>query len=98
MKVWLKDDVYGDLAPPMQKIHGKIVDYYESRGFNHFYVTSRRDGKHMAGSFHYIGLAEDFLKEATITKDDLKQVVGPDCDVIENIYYFHVEYDPKGKE
>ncbi len=94
--VWLKYDVYGDLQNPMQKAHGRLVELYAMYAKD-FYVTSRRDGKHMAGSLHFIGLAEDFKRQG-IKKHLIKDAAGPGFDVVEYPEphdIFHVEFDPK---
>ena len=94
--VWLKYDVFGDLQPPMMKAHGKLVELYAMYGLD-FLVTSRRDGRHSAGSFHYIGLAEDFKRQG-IKKSLIEKTLGPGFDVIEYPEprdIFHCEWDPK---
>ena len=58
-------------------------------------MTAIRDGNHMAGSFHYIGLAFDFKKGSRITEPEIKRLLGLDYDVIEHPTHYHVEYDPK---
>lgn len=94
---WIKTGVCGDLHPIMQKAHGKIVSHYESLGIKNFFITSRRDGNHIPGSFHYIGLAEDFGKHRLITRFELQHLLGNDFDIIEYDDHFHVEYDPEKK-
>ena len=94
MTVWYKQGVCGILLPPAQKAFGKVHDFYFARGYD-LYVTAIRDGNHMAGSFHYIGLAFDFKKVVGVTEQMLKDVLGEDYDVIEHKTHFHVEYDPK---
>ncbi len=98
-RVWLKDDVYGDLQTPMQKAHGRLVELYAMYGMD-FFVTSRNDGKHSPGSLHYVDLAEDF-KRQSIRKHLVVDAAGPGFDVVEypeprDIY--HVEFDPKPKK
>ena len=91
--VWIKQGVIGDLRPAMQKVHGKIAALYISKGKDLF-VTSRRDGNHGWGSFHYIGLAEDVQKNGVKAKD-VREAAGPNCDMVIHDSHFHVEYDPR---
>lgn len=65
-------------------------------------ITSGRDGKHMAGSLHYVGravdlrsrdLGTDAIKVAVL--NDLKKELGADYDVLFEGDHYHVEYDPK---
>jgi len=94
MTVWLKQGVIGDLHPKAQKAFGIIERLYKDRGLD-FYVTAIRDGNHMAGSFHYIGLAFDFRKAPGISRKMIQGNIGVDYDVIEHATHIHVEYDPK---
>lgn len=91
--VWIQQGVIGDLKPSMQKVHGRIAQLYISNGEDMF-VTSRRDGNHGFGSFHYIGLAEDFRKGKRKAKE-IREAAGPNCDVVVYGSHYHVEYDPK---
>jgi len=94
MTVWYKSGVSGDLNPPAQKGLGKVASLYASRGKDLF-ITCVRDGNHMNGSFHYIGLAFDVRKAASIPVGVIKETLGPDFDVIEHSTHVHIEYDPK---
>lgn len=93
MTVWYKAGVAGDLNPPAQKGLGKVASLYASKGKDLF-VTCLRDGNHMNGSFHYIGMAFDIRKASSITWKAIHQKLGPDFDVIEHDTHFHIEYDP----
>jgi hypothetical protein len=74
--------------------------------FGHFgyeaIITSGRDGKHRAGSLHYLGRALDFRTRHVISHhktqivDSLAARLGPDYDVVLEETHLHVEYDPKG--
>lgn len=67
-------------------------------------VTSGDDGKHRAGSLHYVGLAEDYRtndlpKEKHLAIERVRLRLGQNFDVVfENIgkpdEHLHVEYDP----
>lgn len=94
MTVWYKSGVVGDLNTPAQKGMGKVAALYKSYGKDLF-ITAIRDGNHMDGSFHYIGMAFDFRKAASISKIMLHKTLGSEFDVIEHSTHFHVEYDPK---
>ncbi|NIP25969.1 MAG: hypothetical protein GWN94_16835 [Phycisphaerae bacterium] len=97
MSVWIKEGCCGDLIPRMQKAHGKLTELYAVRGKD-LYVSSRRDGKHRSGSFHYNGCAEDILDYAKIVSLlDIKHALGRDFDVVEYDWGYHVEYDPEPK-
>ena len=94
MTVWLKQGVIGDLQQPAQKGLGKVAKLYFENNQDLF-ITAIRDGNHMAGSFHYIGMAFDFRKGTGITIYALRTILGKNFDVIEHKTHFHVEYDPK---
>ena len=66
-----------------------------------FVVTSCTDGKHMAGSKHYEGLAID-VRSRNLPKERhtacliaMRETLGPQFDVILEGDHFHVEFDPK---
>ncbi len=94
MTVWYKQGVVGDLSQHAQKGLGRVAKVYSAVGADLF-VTSKRDGNHSAGSFHYTGDAFDFRKTAKVTRVHLIDALGNDYDVIEHSTHFHVEYDPK---
>lgn len=77
-----------------QKGLGIVTRLYGERGYDLF-ITSKRDGNHSGGSFHYIGCAFDFRKAAGITVRMIKDALGKQYDVIEHGTHVHVEYDPK---
>ena len=96
IEVWQRQSVQGDLHPKMQKAQGKIARLYFVKG-ERLMISSRRDGEHSPGSFHYIGLAEDYLNpNKVVSKQEIQDAVGPNFDVIEYSWGYHVEYDPKG--
>lgn len=93
--VWYKQGVEGDIKPQIQKMVGRIHDhYYKNYGID-LYITSKRDGNHMAGSLHYCGLAVDFGRDKQHTKERIESILGMDYDVVEYKGHYHVEYDPK---
>lgn len=94
MTVWIKQGVMGDLAPIAVKGLNKINLLFEKAGED-LYITSIREGNHIAGSFHYIGLAFDFLYGDDVNTDDIIKVLGREWDVVFEDNYIHVEYDPE---
>jgi len=89
MTIWYKQGVCGDLQIVAQKGLGRIDNAYKKDLF----VTSLRDGNHMPGSLHYIGLAFDI--RPTMEKRDIKRILGPKWDVVDEGNHIHCEYDPK---
>lgn len=64
-------------------------------------ITAGLDGKHAAGSLHYVGLAFDLRcsgvpeeKRAAVLRD-LQEDLGADYDVIYEVDHWHVEFQPK---
>ena len=103
INIWERQSVQGDLQPVMQKAQGKIATLYHSKG-HALFISSRRDGEHQPGSFHYIGCAEDYLDNPdvfpgvvgkVVSKQEIKNAIGSDFDVIQYDWGYHVEYDPK---
>lgn len=96
MTVWIQQGVMGTLTRPARKGFGRCARVYERHGLD-FFVTSIREGKHSAGSFHPDGNAFDFKRQG-IAKAELENELGPDYDVVEyqdSRDIFHVEHDPK---
>ncbi len=65
-------------------------------------LTSGIDGRHRAGSLHYVGLAIDFRASLAPTACEeiaqaIRERLGPDFDVIyeREPSHFHIEYQPK---
>ena len=64
-------------------------------------VTAGFDGKHMPGSKHYEGNAFDMRSriytdhELRELVDNLRENLGSDYDVVDEVSHIHVEYDPK---
>lgn len=93
MTVWIKQGVIGDLQPVARKGLGRVAKLYK---FNRqdLYVTSIRDGNHSDGSLHYDGLAFDVRPNDQISTKAIKEVLGPDWDVVNEVNHVHCEYDP----
>jgi hypothetical protein len=64
-------------------------------------ITAGTDGKHMADSLHYKGLAIDvrtFMvpgRELAI-RNQIRELLGPDYDVLIERDHIHIEFQPKG--
>ncbi|KKM78649.1 hypothetical protein LCGC14_1357890 [marine sediment metagenome] len=96
MTVYYKDGVVGDLQPVAQKGLGRLDRAHSARVRSALtIVTSKRDGNHMAGSFHYIGLAFDVRPFEGWDKARYLKAFGHGWQVIVNNDYVHCEYDPK---
>ena len=91
MTVWIKQGVIGDLTIMAQKCLGRIAKLYSP---DDLFVTSIRDGKHIAGSLHYSGNAFDFRK-STYDKIEIRHAAGVGFDVVMHRTHVHIEYDPK---
>lgn len=95
INIWQRQSVCGDLSRSMQKAQGKIAKLYHQKG-RPLMISSRRDGEHSAGSFHYIGEAEDYFDPTKyVFKKEIQDLLGHNYDVIEYDWGYHVEYDPK---
>ncbi len=92
MTVWYKQGVLGDLQQVTRKGLGRVAKLYLSKGSD-LYVTSLREGNHMAGSLHYDGLAFDIRCGVSIS--EIREALGPGWDVVHEKDHIHCEYDPK---
>lgn len=79
----------------------KIVAVYARYGADCI-ITSGRDGRHSARSWHYFGRALDFRtrhlpSEGAKSKvaAEVKEAVGDAFDVVLERTHLHVEYDPR---
>ncbi len=77
----------------------KIVAAYARQDFDAI-ITSGRDGTHGPRSLHYFGRALDLrirhLSDglAKTIRDEIKNALGIDFDVVLESDHIHVEYDP----
>jgi hypothetical protein len=98
IKIWQRQSVRGQLHPKMQKAQGKIARLYHGKDLP-LMISSRGDGEHSPGSFHYLELcqAEDYLDRdpKDLTLVEIREALGRDYDVVEYTWGYHVEYDPK---
>ena len=86
-----KQGVSGDLQTVAQKGLGRVAELFFANNLD-LIVTSIREGNHMPGSLHYIGLAFDFRK-GPFRKADIEAVLSPPWQVIEEADHWHCEYD-----
>ena len=97
MTTWIKEGAIGDLNAEIRKCKGRLIEYYQSIGLQHFFITCKRDGNHCPASCHYEGDAFDF-KRQLVPKHEIEMICGEGFDVVEyddERDIFHVEYDPK---
>lgn len=99
MTTWYKEGVLGDLNPGARRAKRKIEQYFNQHGED-LYITSKRDGNHGHGSCHPEGDAIDFKYPRRIVsigfiKNELRDLLGKDYDVVSHKTHIHVEYDPK---
>lgn len=100
MSLALKEGV---VLPPelaMAFAIASVFDEFKAMGCK-CVITSGIDGKHSAGSLHYVGLALDFrirdvpADERERLRSKIAANLGPGFDfIIENDHY-HLEYQPK---
>lgn len=60
-------------------------------------ITSTYEGSHSEGSLHYANLAIDIRRQdrGNTVKDELRDELGVDYDVVLHSDHIHIEYDPK---
>lgn len=101
MKIQLKDESVNldGLQLPMVLALWWTAHEYRRQGMDSITVTSARDGKHVAGSLHPVGLALDFriwnLPDPAGLADRLRRQLDREYDVILEADHLHVEFDPK---
>ena len=94
MTVWYKQGVLGDLQQVARKGLGRVAGLYNAHDEDLF-VTSLRDGNHMAGSLHYDGLAFDIKRIPAADFISMYGCLGPGCDIVFEKDHVHCEFDPK---
>jgi len=94
MTVWYKQGVLGDLQPVVRKGLGRVAKLFETKD-DDLFITSIRDGNHLAGSLHYDGLAFDMEDNPKFQLIEIREALGPDFDVVPEKDHIHCEYDPK---
>lgn len=74
------------------------IDVIYKRYKKEIVVTSTFEGNHGAGSLHYGDDAFDFRRAGRLNDrvvSEIREVVGPDYDVVVKPDHNHIEYDPK---
>lgn len=85
-------------------LYGPIADVYQRVAGKAPTVTSCREGRHMDGSFHYLGRAFDLrIRNVPAWKwkrlaQELRNALGPEWDVVLEVdkLHIHVELDRAG--
>ena len=76
-----------------------VQSEYEKHGQDHrVVITSALDGKHSAGSLHYVGYAVDIrmpLESVDAIIHHIKLGLGYDFDVVNEGDHLHIEFQPK---
>jgi len=75
-------------------VAARVVESYGEE----FVVTSTYEGNHGAGSLHYDNNAYDVRnprKNKPVIVLEIKEKLGKDYDVINELSHIHIEYDPK---
>tara|TARA_R100000656_G_scaffold122274_1_gene97782 strand:+ start:294 stop:575 length:282 start_codon:yes stop_codon:yes gene_type:complete len=90
--VLYKQGVCGDLTREATRGFGQVAALYERNGID-MVVTSIREGNHSAWSLHYIGRAFD-LRVTDIDVTQIREVLGPEWDVVDEATHIHCELDP----
>ena len=93
------------LRPAMILALPVICGHFSENNYYRVVITSgtEKTTEHKKGSKHYIGQALDLrnwhvLGDMELFVASLRQLLGPDFDVILEIDHIHIEYDPKQKE
>jgi len=101
--LYIKSSVRLTEAQAMAAIMMAAVSAYDVEQ-SHAVITSAIDSKHGRGSLHYVGHALDFRTKAAGVKPlkadrivaNMKAMLGPDFDVLNEGDHIHVEWQPKG--
>lgn len=85
------------LRPEIRKKLNEIARWIWSIEEKELIVTSTYEGSHSEGSLHYANLAVDIRRQdrGNAVRDELKDKLGMDYDVVLESDHIHVEYDPK---
>lgn len=92
----------GAVLPPtlaMSVMVTSVYDAFKEEGYD-CVITAGIDGKHSAGSLHYVGLALDF-RSRTIPSGERERMKTklaerlPGFDVVLEADHYHIEYQPK---
>ena len=85
------------LRPEIRKKLNEIARRVWSIGQEELTITSTYEGNHSEGSLHYANLAIDIrsCNKAMEMRDELRDKLGMDYDVVLEFDHIHIEYDPK---
>lgn len=75
-----------------------IVNEYFLLRAHEIVITSTYEGNHSAGSLHYSNDAYDIRcpkSPPSISVGEIKELLGKDFDVVDEVDHIHIEYDPK---
>lgn len=80
----------------------RVAESIYNRYGHQLMVTSLREGQHMQGSLHPVGMAADLRTRELPAKlrpaiaVEIAAMLGADYDVLLESHHIHIEYDPKG--
>jgi len=85
------------LKPPIRKKLSMISILIWSIEREELVISSTYEGNHSEGSLHYADLAVDIRRNnhGRMVRDELKNKLGRNYDVILESDHIHIEYDPK---
>ena len=99
MAIWIKIGARGELIPEAAEGLRLVEKLFNYKNLGDIFITSLRDGTHMAGSFHPHGRAFDLRWPAghstASVREAIKTALGDDFDVVTHSTHCHVEFDPK---
>lgn len=76
-----------------------VAGVFAKSGVEPVWITSGTEGKHSAGSLHYVGAALDIrLPPPALTSDilnRLRESLGAEFDVVLESSHIHIEFQPK---
>lgn len=84
------------LKPQIRKKLNEIAKLIWEIEDKELIVTSTYEGNHSEGSLHYANLAVDIRRQdrGNAVKDELKDKLGTDYDILLYSDHIHIEYDP----
>ncbi len=86
------------LARPLRRKLAGIDEIFTLMTGREAVITSTYEGEHMPSSLHYSNEAIDLRMPAKDYSDvviKLREYLGKNFDVVADVSYIHVEYDPK---
>jgi len=85
------------LRPEIRKKLNEIARRVWSIEKEELIITSTYEGSHSEGSLHYADLAVDIRrhKNGHVLRQELRDKLGMDYDVVLEADHIHIEYDPK---